>query len=138
MLAAVGAEAQRGGAQRQIVQIAGDVYRANNGNWWAVFMVTPEGIILGDPINLQFSTWLKGELDQRFGLPVRYVVYSHSHWDHAEGGAVFADTAVFVAHENMLANMDGRYPHMPGDMIDRNNNGLIAACAGCARSVRRD
>jgi cyclase len=23
----------------------------------------------------------------------------------------------------MLRNMDGRYPHMPGDMIDRNNNG---------------
>jgi glyoxylase-like metal-dependent hydrolase (beta-lactamase superfamily II) len=111
--------------QREIVHVAGDVYRANNGNWWAIFMVTPEGIILGDPINVQFSTWLKGELDQRFGVPVRYVVYSHSHWDHAEGGALFADTATFVAHENMLKNMDGRYPQMPGDMIDRNDNGLI-------------
>jgi glyoxylase-like metal-dependent hydrolase (beta-lactamase superfamily II) len=56
---------------------------------------------------------------------VRYVVYSHSHFDHAAGGAVFADTAVFVAHENMLRNMDGRYPQMPGDMIDRNDNGVI-------------
>jgi glyoxylase-like metal-dependent hydrolase (beta-lactamase superfamily II) len=124
-LAAAGADAQPGGAQRQIVQVAGDVYRANNGNWWSIFLVTPEGIILGDPINLQFSTWLKGELDQRFAVPVRYVVYSHSHWDHAEGGAVFADTAVFIAHENMLRNMDGRYPQMPGDMIDRNLNGVI-------------
>jgi len=117
--------AQPGRAQREIVNVAGDVYRANNGNWWSIFMVTPEGIILGDPINLQFSTWLKGELDQRFDVPVRYVVYSHSHWDHAEGGAVFAGTAQFVAHETMLENMDGRYPQMPGDMIDRNNNGLI-------------
>ena len=111
--------------QREIVPVAGDVYRANNGNWWAIFMVTPDGIILGDPINVAFATWLKGELDQRFGVPVRYVVYSHSHWDHAEGGELFADTAVFVAHENMLENMDGRYPQMPGDMIDRNNNGQI-------------
>ena len=117
--------AQPGRAQRQIVHVAGDVYRANNGNWWAIFMVTPEGIILGDPLNTDFSTWLKEQLDERFGVPVRYVVYSHSHWDHAEGGAVFADTAVFVAHENMLRNMDGRYPQMPGDMIDRNDNGLI-------------
>ena len=124
-LAAADAGAQRGGAQRQIVQVAGDVYRANNGNWWSIFMVTPEGIVLGDPINLQFATWLKGELDQRFGVSVRYVVYSHSHWDHAEGGAVFADTAVFIAHETMLENMDGRYPQMPGDMVDRNGNGLI-------------
>jgi glyoxylase-like metal-dependent hydrolase (beta-lactamase superfamily II) len=111
--------------QREIVHVAGDVYRANNGNWWAIFMVTPDGIILGDPLNVQFSTWLKDQLDERFGVPVRYVVYSHSHWDHAEGGALFADTAVFVAHENMLENMDGRYPQRPGDMIDRNNNGLI-------------
>ena len=113
------------GAQREIVHVAGDVYRANNGNWWSIFMVTPEGIVLGDPINVQFASWLRDELDRRFDVPVRYVVYSHSHWDHAEGGAVFADTATFVAHENMLANMDGRYPHMPGDMIDRNDNGLI-------------
>lgn len=112
-------------AQREIVHVAGDVYRANNGNWWSIFMVTPDGIVLGDPINLQFSTWLKGELDTRFDVPVRYVVYSHSHWDHAEGGEVFADTAIFVAHERMLENMDGRYPQMPGDMIDRNRNGLI-------------
>jgi glyoxylase-like metal-dependent hydrolase (beta-lactamase superfamily II) len=119
------AEAQPFRAQREIVHVAGDVYRANDGNWWAIFMVTPDGIILGDPINTAFSTWLKAELDTRFGVPVRYVVYSHSHWDHAEGGAVFADTAVFVAHEKMLENMDGRYPQMPGDMIDRNNNGLI-------------
>lgn len=111
--------------QRQIVHVTGDVYRANNGNWWAIFMVTPDGIILGDPLNVPFATWLKGELDDRFGLPVRYVVYSHSHWDHAEGGRVFADTATFVAHANMLLNMDGRYPQMPGDMVDRNNNGLI-------------
>lgn len=119
------ANAQRLRQPREIVHVAGDVYRANNGNWWAIFMVTPDGIILGDPINVAFSTWLKSELDERFGMPVRYVVYSHSHWDHAEGGAVFADTAVFVAHENMLKNMDGRYPQMPGDMVDRNNNGLI-------------
>jgi len=122
---AMTAQAQPSRTQREIVHVAGDVYRANNGNWWAIFMVTPEGIVLGDPINVQFATWLKSELDARFDVPVRYVVYSHSHWDHAEGGALFADTALFVAHENMLENMDGRYPQMPGDMIDRNNNGLI-------------
>jgi len=38
---------------------------------------------------------------------------------------VFRDTATFIAQENMLRNMDGRYPHMPGDMIDRNRNGAI-------------
>jgi glyoxylase-like metal-dependent hydrolase (beta-lactamase superfamily II) len=112
--------------QREIMRVNGDLYRARNGNWYTVFLVTPAGIILGDPINEDFSPWLERELDARFpGTPVRYVVYSHSHFDHAAGGAVFADTATFVGHENILRNMDGRYPQMPGDMIDRNDNGVI-------------
>ena len=118
--------AQSPAPPREIVQVKGDLYRARNGNWYTVFLVTPAGIILGDPIDERFSPWLKRELDSRFpGRPVRYVVYSHSHFDHASGGAVFAATATFVGHENMLRNMDGRYPQMPGDMIDRNGNGVI-------------
>jgi glyoxylase-like metal-dependent hydrolase (beta-lactamase superfamily II) len=113
------------GPGRQITQIAPDLYRANNGNWHTIFLVTPAGILLADPINNDFATWLKAELATRFKVPVRYVVYSHSHWDHAAGGTVFADTATFVGHQNMLRNMDGRYPHMPGDMGDRNDNGVI-------------
>jgi glyoxylase-like metal-dependent hydrolase (beta-lactamase superfamily II) len=107
----------------EIVPIKDNLYRARAGNWYGIFLVTREGIILGDPLYPEFAEWLKAELDERFDVPVRYVVYSHSHFDHVQGGAVFADTALFVAHENMLRNMDGRYPQMPGDMIDRNNNG---------------
>jgi glyoxylase-like metal-dependent hydrolase (beta-lactamase superfamily II) len=118
-------EAQPRGPAREIIPLTGDLYRARNGNWYTIFLVTPGGIILGDPINPAFATWLKGELSTRFKVPVRFVVYSHSHFDHASGGAVFADTATFVGHENMLRNMDGRFPHMPGDMIDRNHNGAI-------------
>jgi glyoxylase-like metal-dependent hydrolase (beta-lactamase superfamily II) len=118
------APAPRGPA-REIIPIAPDLYRARNGNWYTIFLVTPSGIVLGDPINLDFARWLRPQLDARFKQPVRYVVYSHSHFDHAAGGEVFADTATFVAHEHMLRNMDGRYPHMPGDMIDRNDNGVI-------------
>ncbi len=107
---------------KAITQISGDLYRASVGNWHTVFLVTPEGIILADPITVDFSIWLKEQLDARFGVPVRYVIYSHSHWDHAEGGSVFAATATFVAHEGMLRNMDGRIPHMPGGFVDANDN----------------
>jgi glyoxylase-like metal-dependent hydrolase (beta-lactamase superfamily II) len=105
-------QAQPRGPAREIIPLTSDLYRARNGNWYAIFLVTPDGIILGDPINPAFAAWLKEEL-AGFKVPVRYVVYSHSHFDHAAGGAVFADTATFVGHENMLRNMDGRYPHMP-------------------------
>jgi glyoxylase-like metal-dependent hydrolase (beta-lactamase superfamily II) len=90
---------------RAITPITGDLYRAQNNNHYTVFLVTDEGIILADPLNPPFAAWLKAELDERFDVPVRYVVYSHHHGDHASGGAVFEETAEYVGHENMLMHL---------------------------------
>ena len=92
--------------QRVITRVTGDLYRAQNNNHNSVFLVTPEGIIVVDPLNPEFAAWLEEELNQRFGVPVRYVIYSHHHWDHASGGGVFADTADFVGHANMLSHLE--------------------------------
>jgi glyoxylase-like metal-dependent hydrolase (beta-lactamase superfamily II) len=114
---------------RVFLPIKGDLWRAGNGNWWSLVYVTPDGIVLVDPISPDFAAWLKRELGARFpGKAVKYIVYSHSHWDHVGGAAVFADSHPhIVGQERILKNMDGRYPHMPGDMVDRNNNGTIEA-----------
>ena len=90
---------------REIVNITGDLYRATNNAHHNVFLVTDEGIILTDPISTDFSNWLKGELDGRFGVPVRYVLYSHYHDDHASGGAVFEDTAESIGHDETPVNL---------------------------------
>ena len=91
--------------QRGIVNVTGQLYRAQNNNHYTVFLVTPDGIILSDPINRDFGRWLKAEMASRFKVPVRYVHYTHRDWDHASGGVVFADTAEFVGHRNMLAGL---------------------------------
>jgi len=121
--------------RRSIEQITGGVYRAMNNNHGTVFLVTPEGIILSDPINAEFSRWLKAEFAARFKVPVRYVVYSHHHWDHASGGDVFADTARFVGHANMLSHLAMPPPsttlsqvvgqYQPVAKLDANGNGVI-------------
>lgn len=109
-----------------LTQITGNIYRGSNGIWNNLVVIGDDGILLVDTINNPFAQWLKEELATRFpGKDVTYVIYSHSHWDHAEGGKAFRDTATFIAHARMLENMDGRYPHMPGDMVDHNGNGLI-------------
>jgi glyoxylase-like metal-dependent hydrolase (beta-lactamase superfamily II) len=90
---------------RSITHITGDLYRGQNNNHFMLMLVTEDGIIITDPINNGFSEWLKEEIATRFGVPVRYVLYSHHHGDHASGGAVFADTAQFVGHENMLSHL---------------------------------
>jgi glyoxylase-like metal-dependent hydrolase (beta-lactamase superfamily II) len=121
------AGARRPGPPRVFVPIRGDLWRAGNGNWWSLVYVTPEGILLVDPISPDFAAWMKGELATRFpGKAVRYIIYSHSHWDHVGGAGVFADSHPhIVGQERILKNMDGRYPHMPGNMIDLNHNGTI-------------
>src|SRR5512134_1660033 len=115
--------------QRGIVNVTGQLYRAQNNNHYTVFLVTPDGIIMSDPINREFARWLKGEFASRFKVPVRYVLYTHRDWDHASGGVVFADTAEFVGHRNMLAALapPAGNPALPADAvkIDANKNGLV-------------
>jgi glyoxylase-like metal-dependent hydrolase (beta-lactamase superfamily II) len=87
---------------------------------------TSEGLLLVDTLNPDFVKWLKPELAKQFpGKQVKYVIFSHTHWDHIDGSNAFADTAKFIAQENALKNLDGRFPHMPGDMVDRNDNGKL-------------
>lgn len=120
-------EIVRAAPKRTFLPVTGGLWRAGNGNWFSLVYVTSAGILLVDPINSDFAKWLKGELDSRFpGNPVRYIVYSHGHWDHIAGAAVFADSHPhIVAQERVLMNMDGRFPHFPGNLVDRNNNGTI-------------
>ena len=41
------------------------------------------------------------EIEKITQAPIKYVVYSHSHFDHIAGGKPFKDLgAVFVAHKN--------------------------------------
>jgi len=128
--------AQRAPEGYSITHIAGGVYRAMNQNHGTVFLVTNDGIVLADPVNTDFALWLKQEFDERFGVPVKYVVYSHYHWDHASGGEVFADTATFVGHANMLAHLamppatttlaevQGQYA--PVAALDTNGDGVVS------------
>ncbi len=93
----------QGDPTREITNIAGDLYRFQNNFHFSVFLVTPEGVIVTDPINAEAAQWLKDEIATRFDQPVKYVINSHHHADHASGGDVFADTATFVGQENMVA-----------------------------------
>jgi glyoxylase-like metal-dependent hydrolase (beta-lactamase superfamily II) len=114
---------------REIAKLTGDVYYARSDDYVSAFMVTPDGIVLVEPVGTDHATWLKGELARRFNVPVKYVIYSHSHGDHASGAAVFADTARIIGHEallGLLALPDASTP-LPQNVRaqDRNGNGRI-------------
>jgi glyoxylase-like metal-dependent hydrolase (beta-lactamase superfamily II) len=90
---------------QEIGRLTGDTYYARMDDYVSVFMVTPDGIVLVEPIGTEFATWLKGELATRFKVPVKYVIYSHHHWDHGSGASVWADTARIIGHEAMMPRL---------------------------------
>ena len=105
VLAALSALASAQTPIRAITTITGNLYRFQNNGHYSVFLVTPAGIIATDPIDKDAAGWLKAEIAKRFTVPVKFVIYSHGHGDHASGGEVFADTATFVGHDVTKAMM---------------------------------
>jgi glyoxylase-like metal-dependent hydrolase (beta-lactamase superfamily II) len=102
--AAPSAQAQRPPIQTTKVEGTQGVYVFRNGGHQAMFVVTPEGVIATDPVaygkpdgGRQYLEEIRKVTDK----PVKYVVYSHHHFDHIAGGKAFKDAgATFVAHRN--------------------------------------
>jgi glyoxylase-like metal-dependent hydrolase (beta-lactamase superfamily II) len=68
----------------------------------AMFIVTPEGVIATDPISYgrpQAAQAYLEEIRKITKAPIKYLIYSHHHYDHAAGGKPFKDAgAKVVAH----------------------------------------
>ena len=68
-----------------------------------IFVVTDQGVIATDPISPQTAAVYRAEIARVTDQPVRYVIYSHEHWDHVLGGQIFKDEgAEFISHENCV------------------------------------
>ncbi|MGZ8422479.1 MAG: MBL fold metallo-hydrolase [Nitrospira sp.] len=93
------AAAQQSRPTDEITKLAEDVYLFRHQAHQAIFVVTPEGVVVTDPISLEAATWLRTEIAKMTDQPVRYVIYSHHHNDHITGGRVFADQALFISHQ---------------------------------------
>ena len=91
----------------------------------AMFVVTADGVIATDPIGLgrpQAVTTYIDEIKKVTPQPIKYVVYSHSHYDHITGGKPFKDLgASFIAHKNARAQLERLQPAnivMPDEVVD--------------------
>jgi len=75
----------------------------------AMFVVTPEGVIATDPIAYlrpQAAQTYIAEIRKITQAPIKYLVYSHHHYDHIAGGKPFKDAgAIVVAHRNAKARL---------------------------------
>jgi glyoxylase-like metal-dependent hydrolase (beta-lactamase superfamily II) len=84
----------------EIEELGSGLYRFIDDRHRSVFLITPQGAIVTDPLNKKAATWLNEQIKTRFNVPVKYVIYSHNHSDHIYGAEVFKSPhTTFVAHK---------------------------------------
>jgi len=90
---------------RATEQLADGLHTFRWGPYRSLFMVTADGVIATDPISPEAATHYRQAIAAVTDLPVKYVVYSHAHWDHARGGQIFKDEgATFISQSRCVAN----------------------------------
>src|SRR6516164_3629572 len=105
-----------------------NVYIFRYGGHQAMFVVTSQGVIATDPISYlrpakPYIDAIKAVTDK----PIKYVIYSHHHYDHIAGGKPFKDLgATFIAHKRArerfleLKKQNALLPDvvMPDEVVD--------------------
>lgn len=68
--------------------------------YFSLFVVTKDGVIAIESVNSQHAAGMVKAIKEITDQPIRYLLHSHNHWDHASGGKVFRDAgATLIAHE---------------------------------------
>ena len=65
----------------------------------SMFIITNESVSIIDPMNNDHSVAMLAAIRNITTLPIKYLFYTHNHWDHVSGGKVFKDVgAEIVSH----------------------------------------
>src|ERR1700730_3027371 len=104
-------------------KVTDNVHIFRYGNHQSMFIVTPAGVIATDPISERRPA--KPYIDAIQAVtkaPIKYVIYSHSHFDHTAGAQPFKDLgATFVAQRNAKARIQALKPAdvvVPDQVVD--------------------
>src|SRR6185436_13405117 len=102
-----------------------NVYIFRYQNHQAMFVVTPAGVIVNDPIGYGRPEAVKTYLDEVRKItqaPIKYLIYSHHHYDHIAGGKPLKDAgAKIVAHKRAkerLVALKGLDVVIPDETVD--------------------
>src|SRR5215203_4337376 len=125
--AAPAAQPSRPQIETKKVEGTDNVYIFRNGNHQAMFVVTNDGVIATDPVAYGRPTGGQTYLDEIKKVtdkPIRFLIYSHHHFDHIAGGKAFKDAgATIVAHKRAkerLAQLKDPHTPLPDQVFDTN------------------
>ncbi len=102
-LAAVVASAQT--PTVSVDRLAESVYLFTYNAHRSLFVATDAGVLATDPQSPEAARRYLAEIRKITAAPVRYLVYSHHHGDHASGGAELGTGVTKIAHDSMRRHL---------------------------------
>jgi glyoxylase-like metal-dependent hydrolase (beta-lactamase superfamily II) len=102
-----------------------NVYVFRYGNHQSMFVVTSAGVIATDPIGYgrpQAVVTYVDEIKKVTNQPIKYLIYSHNHYDHIAGGKPFKEAGATVVAlkrtQERLAQIKDPYTVMPDEVFE--------------------
>src|SRR5712664_2452850 len=128
--------AQRPMFETRKVEGTDNVYVFRYGNHQSMFVVTSQGVIATDPISYgrpQAAFTYIEEIKKVTDKPIKYLVYSHHHYDHIAGGQPFKDAgAKIIAHrkaKERLAVLKDPATPLPDEIFDKKRTLMLGGTA---------
>lgn len=107
----------------QTTKVAPGLYSFGGGLAFNAFMVTDDGVVVMDSFDKDFAKASLEAIRKVTDKPIRYLIYSHNHYDHISGGEVFkAEGATILSHE-AAANWLKSHPSPDVAMPDKTWSG---------------
>jgi glyoxylase-like metal-dependent hydrolase (beta-lactamase superfamily II) len=138
---ALAQQAQRPQIETTKVEGTDNVYIFRNGGHQSMFIVTKDGVIATDPIAYGRPTGGQdyvAEIKKVTDKPIKYLIYSHHHYDHIAGGKAFKDVgATIVAHKRAkerLAMLNDPNTPLPDQVV--NDSGRTLKLGGTTLELK--
>jgi glyoxylase-like metal-dependent hydrolase (beta-lactamase superfamily II) len=102
-------------------RVAEDLYLISGEGGNVAMYDTPEGVVLVDDMFYRNHDGILAQVARVSRHPLRYVINTHQHDDHAGGDALMLPIAEVIAHDNVYANLKNLkrpyYEDTPGTPI---------------------
>ena len=89
-----------------IVRVKGDLYMISGEGGNVAVYVTSEGVILVDDMFYRNADDIRAKVASVTDQPIKYVLNTHQHDDHAGGNAKLLAIANVIAQQNVRANLE--------------------------------
>jgi glyoxylase-like metal-dependent hydrolase (beta-lactamase superfamily II) len=112
--------------QFDLTKITDSVYSFRFAIHRAMVVVTSDGVVVTDPISAVAAKNMMDEIKKITDKPVKYVVYSHNHWDHISGAGIFKDQGAKIIQHELAAQHTRPKPDLvPADQTFKDDKYVV-------------